>query len=52
MPLASPLSPISMAMAVSFLDNFNNNICRTILGTQLIVLDYNSEGRGVPFDLG
>lgn len=36
MPLASPLSPISMAMAVSFLDNFNNNNCK-ILGTQLIV---------------
>jgi hypothetical protein len=47
MPLASPLSPISMDMAVSFLDNFNNNICRTILG-----ITYNSEGRGVPFDLG
>jgi hypothetical protein len=37
MPLPSPLSPISMAMDVSFLHNFNNNICRTILGTQLIV---------------
>jgi hypothetical protein len=36
-PWASPLSPISMAMAVSFLDSFNYNICRTIVGTQLIV---------------
>jgi hypothetical protein len=41
-----------MPLAVSFLDSFNNNSCRTILGTQLIVVGLQFRGGGVPFDLG
>lgn len=41
-----------MPLAVSFLDSFNNNRCRTILGIQHIVVGHNSEGGEVPFDLG